>query len=98
MKVLWTAPAVEDLKSIARYIARDNAVVARRFADKLKRRAESAGRFPKRGRMVPEFMQEQVRELIESNYRIVYRVTQTSVEILTIFEGHKQLDNSGSHE
>ena len=98
MKVRWTPPAVEDLKSISRYIAKDNPAAARRFADKLKRRAESAGRFPKRGRIVPELARDDLRELIEGNYRIVYRVTQDSVEILTLFEGHKQLEDSNSHD
>lgn len=97
MRVCWTLPAVEDLKSIARYIARDDPAAARRFADTLKRRAESAGRFPKRGRIVPEFGREDVRELIEGNYRIVYRMTETTVDILTIFEGHKRIEGSGSH-
>ena len=98
MKVRWTQPAVDDLKAIAAYIAKDNLAEARRFADKLKRKAESAARFPKRGRMVPELHQEAIRELIEGNYRIVYRVTETAVEILTLFEGHRLLENSADRD
>ncbi len=91
MKVRWSSLAVEDLKSIARYIAKDDPAAARRFADKLKRRAESAGRFPNRGRIAPELGRENVRELIEGNYRIIYRVEINTVDILTLFEGHKQM-------
>ena len=91
MKVRWTTCAVKDLKSIARYIAKDDPTAARRFADKLKRRAESVGRFPNRGRIAPELGRDDVRELIEGNYRIVYRVLKDAVDILTLFEGHKQM-------
>jgi len=38
---------------------------------------------------VPEVGREDVRELIEGNYRIVYRVRGKAVDLLTIFEGHK---------
>ena len=92
MRVHWTARAVSDLKSITRYIAKDDPTIARSFADKLKKQAESVVRFPKRGRVVPEFSRDDVRELIEGNYRILYRVRKNMVDILTIFEGHKQFD------
>lgn len=98
MKIRWTPRAVEDLKSIAKYIARDDPAAARRIADKLKRRAESTGRFPKRGRIVPEFNQEDVRELVESHCRIVYRVTPVAAVILTLFEGHRKLEDSEDHD
>lgn len=89
MKVLWTPQAIEDLKTIARFISMDNPQAARRHADKFKRRAESLCKFPNRGRIVPEIGREDVRELIEGNYRIVYRVRKEAVDVLTIFEGHK---------
>ncbi|MBX7231737.1 MAG: hypothetical protein K1X29_06590 [Bdellovibrionales bacterium] len=46
--------------------------------------------FSKRGRVVPEFNQENLREWLE-NYRLVYRVKAASIEILTVFEGHRQI-------
>ncbi len=91
MKVFWSPRAVEDLKEIARFIGKDNPRVARLFADKLKRRAESLSRFPKRGRIVPELGRDDIREIIEGNYRIAYRVRKDSADILTIFEAHRLL-------
>lgn len=93
MKVRWTPRAVEDLKTISRFIATDIPAVARVFAARLKSRAESACRFPNRGRMMPELGRKDVRELLEGNYRIVYRVLDDAVDILTLFEGHKQPDD-----
>jgi len=89
MKVLWTSRAIDDLKAIARFVSTDNPQAARRFADKLKRRAESLCKFPNRGRIMPEIGRDDVRELIDGNYRIVYRVRKEAVDVLTIFEGHK---------
>ena len=47
--------------------------------------------FPALGREVPELPGTALREVIEGNYRIVYRVTQETVEILTVFEAHHLL-------
>jgi mRNA-degrading endonuclease RelE of RelBE toxin-antitoxin system len=44
--------------------------------------------------MVPEIADEKIRELIISNYRIVYRVNSGTVDILTVFYSRKQLDES----
>ena len=98
MKVLWTPRAIEDLKTIARFISKNNPKAARRFADKLKRRAESLCKFPGRGRIVPEMGHDDVRELIEGNYRIVYRMRKGAVHLLTIFEGHKLLQSADKKE
>ena len=45
---------------------------------------------PLAGRLVPEVPGRELRELIEANYRIVYRVNGTVAEILTVFEAHKR--------
>lgn len=89
MKVRWTPRAAEDLVAIASYIAEDNPTVARTYAAKLKAIAESVARFPNRGRMMPEVGRADVRELLEGNYRIVYRVLDDRCDILTILEGRK---------
>ena len=91
MKVLWTPRAIEDLKTISRFISTDNPQAARRFSDKLKRRAELLCKFPNRGRIVPEISRDDVRELISGNYRIVYRIQKDAVHLVTIFEAHKLL-------
>lgn len=40
------------------------------------------------GRAVPELPESELRELVEGNYRIVYRVRGKRVQVLTVFEGH----------
>jgi plasmid stabilization system protein ParE len=43
------------------------------------------------GKMVPELSGTGLREVIEGRYRIVYRVQPKGIQILTVFEGHRQL-------
>jgi mRNA-degrading endonuclease RelE of RelBE toxin-antitoxin system len=38
---------------------------------------------------VPEFSRDDIRELIEGNYRIVYQVFEDRLVVLTVFEGHQ---------
>ena len=92
MKVIWTEKAMERLGAIEDHIAEDNSVAAERFIERLIERGESLSKFPSLGRLVPEMPRGQLRELIEGNYRIVYRVQRQTIEILTVFEGHRLLD------
>jgi plasmid stabilization system protein ParE len=41
--------------------------------------------------MVPEIAHPHIRELLFKKYRIVYRIRKKSIEILTVFEGHRLL-------
>lgn len=47
--------------------------------------------FPRSGRVVPELADPQLRKIIESPYRIVCRVFDESVEILTVFRASRLL-------
>jgi toxin ParE1/3/4 len=91
VRIRWTYRAKRDLVSIGWLIARDKPQAARRFVARLQARARRVAKFPRSGRLVPEFRREDVREVIEGNYRIVYRVTRVSIEVLTVFEGHSLL-------
>ncbi len=84
VKVIWTDLAIEDLKSIHEYIARDSKFYSERFIEKIISRVDQLESFPNSGRIVPEFASEKIRELIEGNYRIVYRVHTDHVGIVRV--------------
>ena len=65
MNLFWTETARQDLKAIRRYIATDNPAAAERWIDRLRIRARKALHVPLAGRKVPEFMRDEIRELIE---------------------------------
>lgn len=91
MKLRWSERSVNDLIAIHRYIARDNPQTAKKWVKKLRQRARSAADASLAGRIVPEFNQQDMREVFLGNYRIVYRVRDDGILILTIFEGHQLL-------
>ena len=92
MKILWTREALRQLTEIEDFVAKDNAERAAKFVDEIIAHAESLlpGE-PRIGRTVPEIANPDIRELLFKKYRIVYRVSKNTVEILTVFEGHRLL-------
>ena len=91
MKVLWTQESLLRLDQIERYISRNNPERSVQFVEMLMQKGESIAHNPEKGRVVPEYGDKRVRELIVGNYRMVYRKKQGHIEILTVFEGHRLL-------
>ena len=89
MKVVWTEQAYARLAEIYDFVGADSPEAAERLIDKLEARANSLERFPESGRRIPELSGSELRELIEGNYRIVYRNRKDRVEVVTVFEGHQ---------
>lgn len=92
MKLLWAAQARQDLVEIRRYIARHNPKAARQWIERLRNKARAAAAAPLAGRIVPEFQQDDIREVFLRSYRIVYHVRKDSTVVLTVFEGHRLLN------
>ena len=87
----WTDRAKRDLAQIGDYIAQDNPTAAERWVEALLNLAERAASLPLSGRRVPEIGRDDVRELLLRNYRLVYRVLDQTIDVLTVFEGHRLL-------
>ena len=88
-KLRWTTQAVEDVEAIGKFIAKDSGAYADLVVARLLEAVERLELFPQSGRIVPELGDSQLREIIESPYRIVYRVLDESVEILTVFRASR---------
>ncbi|MBI4924760.1 MAG: type II toxin-antitoxin system RelE/ParE family toxin [Bdellovibrio sp.] len=93
MKLLWSLRALNDLMQIGSFIAVGSPENARRHVQHLVDRAKQAAKFPQSGRLVPEYQEKNLRELIEENYRIVYEINsnQMVVKVIAVFEGHRLL-------
>ncbi len=91
MKILWTDPAIDDLRNLLAYIAKDSEEYARSFVERIILSVDKLTDFPRLGRMVPEADQEAIRELLYHNYRIIYRVENELIEILTVLHGRRDL-------
>ncbi|PID46167.1 MAG: plasmid stabilization protein [Proteobacteria bacterium] len=90
MKIIWSPLAVDRVAEIANYIATDKPTAAEKWVDGVFSKAENLTSFPKSGRIVPELNKAQYREIIYGNYRIVYRIEEEQISILTVRHG-KQL-------
>ncbi|MCZ7557920.1 MAG: type II toxin-antitoxin system RelE/ParE family toxin [Bacteroidia bacterium] len=91
MQILWTHEAFQQLTAIEDYISKDSPERAADFINIMVERAEAIPDSPRMGRVVPEIVNPDIRVLIFKKYRIVYRLTEQRIEILTLFEGHRLL-------
>jgi len=87
MKVHWTDTAEAHLDAIHDYIAQNSPEYAKRIVDQLTRRSQQIGKFPFSGRRVPEYDMEQIREIIERSYRIIYYIKSDQIDVLAVIHG-----------
>ncbi len=97
-QVRWTRDALSDLGEIHRFIARDAAAAAAAIIVQVLASAERLRAFPRLGRVVPEFEDESLREVIAGNYRIIYRLQGEEVQIIRIRHGARLLQGSDFQE
>ncbi len=90
-KVEWTNPAWDDLAGVAEHIARDSEYYAAAFVQEMKEAAASLAEFAERGQIVPEFGDPSIRELLVKSYRLVYRISEKRVVILTLIHGAQRI-------
>jgi len=68
----------------------DKPAAALKWAENIQERTNNLKRFPKLGRVVPEIGRSEIREILEGEYRIIYRIESKVISILTIYHS-KQL-------
>lgn len=90
-KVVWTEPALNDLQGIIEYIAKDSIVYAERFGMRVVQAPRILQQFPFLGRIVPEFNDQSIRELIYGSYRIIYKATDTPCFIAAVIHGSRDI-------
>jgi toxin ParE1/3/4 len=91
MRIKWTNEALIRLFEIEDFISQDSPERAEKFVDQIIEHAETLSDKPLRGRTVPEISNPDIRELIFRKYRIVYRIKENNINIMTVFEGHRLL-------
>ncbi len=91
-QVRWTPQAADDLEAICLFIARDAPQLAAIFADRVLRATDQLARHPRLGRVLPELGIDNIREIIVSSYRVIYRIRQDEVHLLTVHHGARLLD------
>ncbi len=91
MIIIWSPLAVEGVSEIAGYIDLDNPLAAENWIETVFQKVEELKTFPESGRIVPETGNKTIRELIYGNYRIIYRLEEKRISVLTVRHGKQIL-------
>ena len=90
--LVWSPEAIEDIESIAAFIARDSPWYAKAVASKIVEIAETIPDFPEMGRVVPEIGETSIRERFVHRYRIIYRLDQARVLVTAVIHGRQEFE------
>ena len=91
MKIIWSPLALDRITEIAEYISDDSPVSAEKWVDSVFKKVSRLKRYPESGRIVPELSISRIREIIYGNYRIIYRIKQEFIIVLTVRHGRQIL-------
>lgn len=89
----WSPEAVEDVESIAMYIARDSLFYAQSVVNKILEVSKNIQEYPFMGRVVPEFNSVAIRERFVYSYRLVYQIKGQKILIVAVIHGKRLLQN-----
>lgn len=95
-EIIWARVAENDLKEIIEYIAFDSPVNALRILKKINNKASSLYTMPERCRIVPELKDQgvmQYRELIVPPWRIMFRISEMKVYILSVLDSRRNIED-----
>ena len=94
VKIRWTDFALENLIAIGDYIEKDSYFYAQRVVNNLFNSVDILEQHPFAGRVVPEFNNKNIRELIRGSYRVVYKIiNEINIDIITIHHSARLLSN-----
>lgn len=91
MKVAWTEHAYAQLDEAMAFIGRDRPQTAMVWLERILDAGASLAELPDRGRDVPEVAREDVRELIISPYRLIYRRDACAVTVTMVIHERGEL-------
>lgn len=90
MRVRFSDEAKTKLRAIRAHIAKDSPARADAMIDRITRRAEQVVDVPRAGHRVSELARDDIREVLERPYRVIYRIKPDEIEIVTVMH-YRQL-------
>lgn len=92
MVIHYTTRFVHELDEQADYLAQYSTTRASLMVNSIFRQLDFLRQYPQMGRMVPEFGNENVRELLYRQYRIIYRlISAERIDVLAFQTGLRPL-------
>jgi plasmid stabilization system protein ParE len=93
-RIEWSESALQDLREIHAYIARDSIHYAQRLVDRIRVSIEITRRFPAAAARVPEWDRDDVREVFVGQYRVIYKFSDDAMQVLAVIHAARQLPQS----
>ncbi len=90
-RVIWSNRAVDDLNSIAEYIAQDSEAYAASVVRTILHKVSALAEFSSIGRIVPEFEDASIREIFAYSYRIIYKIKGNEIHVAAVVHGRRLL-------
>ena len=91
LRLVWTGPALRGLVRVADYIAEANPEAARHLVARARTTVRRLKRHPQSGRVVPEFGDPAIREIIQPPLRIIYRAEEGLITIVAVYRSEQSL-------
>ena len=92
VRIRFTKQSLFDLKEIYDYISYDSKKYAQYQILKIRNSIKILKQYKFAGKIVEEYNDENIREIIEGNYRIIYKILgDDRIDIITIHHGARSL-------
>ena len=91
MNIVWSDESRRSLRAVRKFIAADSDFYATRMLERIIERVERVALAPAQGHRVHEYPEEPLREVHVAPYRIIYRVSGTELEVVTVVHFKQQL-------
>jgi plasmid stabilization system protein ParE len=93
VQINWTLQSLEDIESIAEFIAKDSIKYAQLQVISYFEEVEKLKSYPKIGRSVLEFKNPKIRQLLSGSFRIIYFVkSKDQIDVLTVYHSKRKLN------
>ena len=90
VQIDWSLPAIDDLREVFHYIARDSPKYARATVERITVLTARLAQWPQMGDILPEF--PDYRQFVVGNYRLIYREDEPNQRVLIIGVIHAARD------
>jgi addiction module RelE/StbE family toxin len=91
MRIQWTPEARAQLRAIHEHIAQESPKIAQQVIERVLSRCGRLADLPRSGRKVPDYNRDDLRELSVRPYRLIYRVMEEQVDIISVMHVRRLL-------
>lgn len=90
-QIIWSEKSIKSMENIAEYISADSEFYAKKTIREMKNLIDNLKLFPNMGKMVPEYNDISIKQILYKTYRIIYKIENNNIIVLTIISGFQKL-------